>query len=103
MPVNETVERITFEGVDKITPASKSAEAATKQLRQALDGVKDVMAALGVTVGVGAMVKLALDTVRATAALDDMAERTGATVEGLSALQRVAKVGGHDFEGFVDQ
>ena len=103
MAVNETIERIVYEGVDKITAVSKSAESSVKQLRQSLDAVKNVLGALGVTVGAGAMVALYMDTLKATAALNDMAESTGASVEGLSAIQRVAKVGRHDFEGLTGQ
>jgi len=100
---NETIERIVYEGVDRITAASRSAEGSVKSLRQSLDAVKNVLGALGVTVGAGALVALYTDAVRTTAALDDMAESTGASVEGLSAIQRVAKVGGHDFEGLTGQ
>jgi hypothetical protein len=103
MAVNETTERIIFEGVDRITAASKSAEKSTKELKQTLDGVKEVLGGLGISVGAGAFVKLQLDALHATAALDDMAEATGASVEKLSAIQNVAKVGGHDFEGLTGQ
>jgi hypothetical protein len=103
MTVNTTIEKIIYEGVDKISAVSKSAETSVKQLRQSLDAVKNVLGALGVTVGAGAMVTLAMETLKATAALDDMAESTGASVEGLSAIQRVARVGGHDFEGLTGQ
>lgn len=103
MAVNETIERIVYEGVDKITAVSKSAESSVKRLHQSLDAVKSVLGALGVTVGAGAMVALTMDALKATAALDDMAESTGASVEGLSAIQRVAKVGGHDFDGLTGQ
>lgn len=41
------------------------------------------------------------DSVSAMAALDDMAEKTGASVESLSALSDVAKIGGHDL-GLVE-
>lgn len=103
MPVNETIERVIFEGVDRITAASKSAQASTKALKDTIDGVKDVLGALGVTIGAGAFIKLELDALHATAALDDMAEATGASVEKLSAIQRVAKVGGQDFDGLTQQ
>ena len=103
MPVNETIERIVYEGVDKITAVSRQAADSQKRLASAIDGVKTALASVGVTVGAGAMVQLYMDTLKATAALDDMAEATGASVEGLSAIQRVAKVGGQDFEGLTSQ
>jgi hypothetical protein len=71
MPVNETTERIIFEGVDKISAASKSAEASTKALKDTISSVKNILGALGVTVGAGAFIKLQLDTLHATAALKD--------------------------------
>lgn len=103
MAVDKRIVRIEFEGADRVSGPAKSATASVKDLASVLDNVKSVLAAVGVTVGAGAMVKLAYDTMTATAALDNMAERTGATVERLSAMQRVAKVGGHDFDGFIDQ
>jgi hypothetical protein len=103
MAVNETVERIVYEGVDRITAVSNKSADSVKHLRERVDGVKDALAAMGVTIGVGALTALYLDALKVTAALDDMAESTGATVEGLSAIQRVAKVGGHDFDGLTGQ
>ena len=103
MPVNETIERIVYEGVDKISAVSRQAADSQKRLAATIDSVKTALASVGVTVGAGALVQVALDTLKATAALDDMAEATGASVEGLSAIQRVAKVGGQDFEGLTSQ
>lgn len=101
MVVNTTQERIEFIGVDKISQATKTAKASVGDLKSSLDEVKSALAAIGITIGAGAMLKMALDTNHAVAALDDMAESTGASVERLSALQRVAQVGGHDFEGLT--
>lgn len=103
MSVRTTVERIVFEGQDRISGPSAAASKAVNNLRSSLDSVKGALGALGVTVGAGAMVALHMDTLKAVAALDDMSESTGASVEGLSAIQRVAKVGGHDFEGLTAQ
>jgi hypothetical protein len=101
--VNKTIEQIVYEGIDKMTAVSKQGADSVKQMRQALEGVKNVLGALGVTVGAGALVHLHYQALQATAALDDMAERSGASVEGLSAIQRVTKVGGQDMEGFTAQ
>lgn len=103
MAINTTVERIIFEGVDNISGAAKSAKGGTDSLRQSLDSVKSTLGALGVTVGAGAILNIYHDALKSIAALDDMAEATGASVEGLSAIQRVAKVGSHDFEGLTAQ
>lgn len=103
MAVNETVERIVYEGVDRISSVAKSAETSNVRLRQSIDAVKGALAAVGVTVGAGALVALYHDTLKATGALDDMNEVSGSSVESLSAIQRVAKVGSHDFDGFAGQ
>jgi hypothetical protein len=101
--VNRTIEQVIFEGVDHLDAISKSSTQAVKNMRQALDGVKDVLGAIGVTVGVGAFVNLEHQALQAQAALADMAKQTGASVEGLSAIQRVAQVGGRDFDGLTVQ
>lgn len=103
MAVNKTTEQIEFQGIDKISPASKSATNSIEQMKQALSSVQGALGAIGVSVGAGAFVKLQLDALHAVAALDDMAEQTGISVERLSALQNVAKVGGIEFDGFVSQ
>ena len=102
--VNTTVERIVLETLDKNSEASvKRVTGALSDMRAGIDTVQGALAAVGVTIGVGAMLALAKDTLSAVAALDDMAESTGASVEMLSAIQRVAKVGGHDFDGLTAQ
>ena len=51
--------------------------------------------ALGGAAGIGMFIKSGIG---AMATLDDMAERTGATVEKLSELSAIAQVGGHSIE-----
>lgn len=102
--VNTSEERIDLTAFDKgATAAIKSVSGALGGMRAGLDSVNGALAAVGVTLGAGAMVKFAKDIIAADAALDDMAESTGASVEGLSALRRVAQVGGHDFDGLTAQ
>lgn len=101
--VNKTIEQIIFEGHDRITAVSKAGEQAIKSMRQALDGVRSTLEAVGVTVGVGALINLHYQALQATADLQNLNQQTGASVEGLSAMQRVAQVGNHDFEGFTQQ
>jgi hypothetical protein len=103
MAVNKTTEQIEFQGIDKLSPASKSATNSINQMKEALGSVQGALGAIGVSVGAGAFIKLQLDALHAVAALDDMAEQTGVSVEKLSALQNVAKVGGIEFDGFVSQ
>lgn len=103
MPVNETIERVVFEGVDKITPASSAAAKSVQSLRQGLGEVKGALGALGIAVTGAGLVAMYKDTLNVIAGLDTMSEATGGSVEKLSAIQRVAKVGAHDFEGLSGQ
>jgi len=96
--VNIREERIELTAVDKMSAVMRQAQGGLNQFRSSLDTVKNALAAVGLTVGVGAMLKLYADVLKATAALDDMSEMTGASVENLSKLQTVAKIGGRDFE-----
>lgn len=100
--VNVTEERIELTAVDKMTVVMKQAQAGVNDLRSAIDTAKNALAAVGVTVGAGAMLSLAHDILKANAALDDFSASTGASVENLSALRRVATVGGRDFDFITD-
>ena len=100
--VNVTEERVELTAVDKMSAVMKQAQSQVKDLRSAIDTARNALAAVGVTVGVGAMLSLAHDILKANAALDDFATSTGASVENLSALQRVARVGGRDFDFITD-
>jgi hypothetical protein len=94
MAVNITEERLELTAIDKASSVIKNIDASFSGLRTGLDATRASMAALGATLAVAAVANI----IRATAALDDMSEATGASVETLSALQRVARVGGHDFD-----
>jgi hypothetical protein len=74
---------------------------AMNDITRSVNVAKTALGALGVSLGAGALAAMALSVTKATAALDDMAEVTGAAVEELSKLQVVAKIGGHDF-GLVE-
>jgi len=102
MTVNKREERIELTAVDKFSTVIGQAQGQFKGLGASIDTVKNALGAIGVTLGAGAMAQLYLDTVKATAALDDMAEQTGASVEELSKIQAVAKIGGHEFNGVTD-
>lgn len=101
--VNITDEVVRLIGVDQLSAEWKKAEKSVETMRAALDKTKDALAGVGVTVAAGAILQMHFDALKATAALDDMAEATGASVEKLAAIQRVAKVGGQDFEGLTGQ
>ncbi len=85
--------------------ASAMAERHMAQIDKAVDMVKSSIKTLGVTLGVG----LALDQVKskiegaiqAAAGLQQLSERTGATVESLSGLASVAKLSGTDMDSLA--
>lgn len=103
MAVNTSEEKVVLTAIDQFSAVFKSAQRSVDGMKQSVDAVKNALGALGVTVGAGALVQIHYDALKVTAALDDMAEATGASVETLSAIQRVAKVGGQDFEGLTGQ
>src|SRR5690348_9112282 len=103
MSVNKRTEQVEFVGVDKLSQTVDTMKGKVGELRSSIDSVQGALAAVGVTVGVGGMAALYADIIKNTAALDDMAESTGASVETLSQLQVVAKIGGHEFSGLTDQ
>jgi hypothetical protein len=82
---------------DMKTMASLS-EGAAKRIESAFRGVGPLFAGITGALSVGAFAAGIAKTIEFAGALDDMAERTGATVENLSALSGVAKIGGHDLE-----
>lgn len=66
---------------------------------KAASSLKKMAAGLLAAISVAAIKSFVTDVVAATAALDDMAEKTGATVAGLSQIRSVAKVAGQDMGG----
>lgn len=86
------------------------------QLRSSLDRVSNTaggmagkfsalgntLKGLAVAFGVVQFATFTKDVISSIAALDDMSEKTGATVENLSALARVAKISGVDMETVAD-
>lgn len=103
MAVNTSEEKVVLTAEDKFSAVFKTAQRSVDGMKQSLDAVKGGLAAIGVTVGAGAILNMYYDTLKATAALDDMAESTGASVEMLSAIQRVGRVAGADFDGLTGQ
>jgi hypothetical protein len=75
---------------------------AMKDIERVVGQAKAALGALGAGLSVAALATFTANTIRATAALDDMAEQTGATVEKLSALRTVASIGGHEFAGITE-
>jgi hypothetical protein len=75
-------------------------DGALRGLDQVKTSFADVASRIALPITLGGIAAFVTSTLSAVAALDDMAERTGASVENLSALQRVAKIGGHDMGVF---
>lgn len=66
--------------------------------QNAMAGVRSAFASLGIGLGFAAVAAGFKGIIDAAARLDDVAERTGATVEQLSKLEQVARIGGHSME-----
>lgn len=102
MAIDSDEKRIVFTAVDNFTATMGTLKRSLGDTRSSLDSVKGALAAVGATVGAGAMVALMNDVLKANAALDDMAEKTGASVERLSAMEQVAKIGGHSMDSVAE-
>lgn len=74
------------------------AERHAQQMERAFARVGGALAALGVGISLGALGAGIKNLVGSAAALDDLAEKTGASVEELSKLEQVARIGGHSME-----
>jgi hypothetical protein len=88
-------------GLSEAEQLSRNAGKAIEQnLNSANDAViaklKVVAGAAAAALSVGAFAAHTAEVIHATAAYDDMAERTGIAVEELSRMGQVAKVGGHE-------
>ena len=88
-----------------VISARDDTRAAFESVKSALGGIEAAAsklpvlgAALAGALSVGALTSGIQSAIKFAASLDDMAERTGASVESLSALGKVAKIGGHDLQ-----
>jgi hypothetical protein len=82
--------------------ATSTVESSAKTMESKLALVKGGIAALAGAFSVGVFVTMAKEMVTSAAALDDFSEKTGASIEKLSELQQVAKIGGQDFAAVTD-
>lgn len=71
---------------------------AMQSVESSVASAKAALSSLGVGIGFAAIVGGFKSIVDSAAQLDDVAERTGATVEELSKLSQVARIGGHSME-----
>lgn len=76
--------------------AQSTVEGAMKNVKRSADAAATALGLIGVGVSVAGMAGVVKGAVDAMAALDDMAAKAGTTVENMSALADVAKIGGHD-------
>ena len=77
-------------GIDSATKGIQSLSGAISSL----PGFGGIAASLAAFAGLGAFKTLIGDTISAAAGMDDLSEKTGASVDKLSALAKVAKVSG---------
>lgn len=74
----------------------RSVDSTMRDVKRMADGAAQALSALGVGLSAAAAIGFTKGILDANAALDDMAEITGASVESLSALRQVARVSGED-------
>lgn len=84
-----------------MSEASRRTEGTMRAMQGAAKVAAAAVAAIGVGMALGAVVSAATKAVDALAKLDDMAQKTGASVENLSRLSKVAEMTGTEF-GSVD-
>lgn len=91
----DTTTKIVITAVDNTKAGIDSASKGIKTLSdtiQTIPGFGGIAASLAAFASAGAMKSLIADTISFAASMDDMAEITGASVEKLSALARIAKI-----------
>jgi hypothetical protein len=81
---------------DETRSAINSAMGGLRSLQSFASSLPVVGTAIAAALSAGEFAGAINNAIKFAASLDDMAERTGASVESLSALARVAKIGGHD-------
>lgn len=91
--------RFVLTAVDQTQAALGSATKGVQTLAAAINSVPGfggIAASLGALAGFGAFKVLIADTMHWAAGMQDLSEKTGASVENLSGLSRIAKVAGID-------
>lgn len=83
---------------DRTKAAFASVQAGLAGINAAYARLPIIGTALGGFIAAGTFAVAIKESISFAAALDDMAEKTGASVENLSALSRVAAIGGHSME-----
>jgi hypothetical protein len=87
---------LTVDLVAKLAKFESNLGRATYMLKKSTGHWNDMLGSLGAGISAGGVVLFVKSAIDSLAALDDLAEKTGATVESLSALSDIARIGGHD-------
>ncbi len=97
------------ENAKLVLTAEDQTRAAFEAVKQSMGSVisqssalKASLLGIGASLGVGVLVGQFRDVVRSAASLDDLAAKTGASVQSLGLLRAQAKINGADFEGLTD-
>ena len=89
---------IRIAAVDATKQAFDSVGRNLKQLDSSIVGLRSGFAGLAVVAGGGLFAQFTKSSINSIAALDDLSEKTGLTVEFLSQLEGVATIGGHSLD-----
>lgn len=81
--------------------AAQVAEDAMAKVSRSAEIAKVALGSIGAALSIGGLTEMVMKTVEQTAALKEMAAKSGATVESLSAMRKVAKESGTDMDGVV--
>lgn len=98
MAIDRNETNIRISATDATKDAFRSVTGGLKQLDGAVLAARASFAGLGAAAVAATFATFAKSSINAVAALDDMAEKTGLSVELLSKLEAVAVVGGHSLE-----
>jgi hypothetical protein len=90
--------QIIISAVDRTQAGVASAKSGLDSLKTSFGSLQTVVASLAGVGAVAMFTNWAKDTIAAAAALDDLADATGSSVESLSKLSNIAKVSGASFD-----
>jgi hypothetical protein len=92
------ITRIDITARDQTQAAFSSVNRGLSEMRSSFGAIQATIASLTGIAGLGFMASWAKDVVSAAAALDDLADATGSSVENLSKLANIARVSGTSFD-----
>jgi hypothetical protein len=92
------ITRIDITARDQTQAAFSSVNRGLSEMKSSFGAIQATIASLTGIAGLGFMATWAKDVVSAAAALDDLADATGSSVENLSKLANIARVSGTSFD-----